>query len=85
MATPTGITVSNDYFIAEEETDEWATVQSGVALGVITVAPITGVVGVGQRVMYLNSSVNVFIQDDNSFAVIPINNILATYTAPPVS
>lgn len=81
MATPTGISVSNNYFIAQEDTSAWAIPQSGAALGVIVAAPITGEVGVGQKVMYLNTSVTVFSQSSESFAVIPIKNILATYTA----
>lgn len=83
MATPTYILPANGYFIAEENTATGIIPQSGANLGTVVAAPITGEVGVGEQVMFRNNNVVVFKQSGSYFSVIPLENILLTYTGAP--
>ena len=83
MATPTDILPSNGYFIAQQNTTSGITPLSNAAMATIVAAPFSGEVGVGQQVMYVNTSVVGFKQGNESFQIIPIANILLTYTGAP--
>jgi len=85
MALPSTITPSNDYVIVQENTTTGIVVSSGGSIGEVVAAPISGEVGEGQQIMYLNAGAIQFSKSGQSFQVIPIKNILLTYTPPVVS
>lgn len=83
MATPTNISPANGYFIAQQNTTTGITPLSNAAMATIVAAPITAEVGVGEQVLYVNTGVVGFKQGDESYQIIPIDNILLTYTGAP--
>ena len=83
MATPSNILPANGYFIAQQNTTSGITPLSNAAMATVVAAPITAEVGVGEQVLYINTNVVGFKQGVESFQVIPLANILLTYTGAP--
>lgn len=83
MATPSNILVANNYCVVQQNTATDIVPQSGAQIGIVVVAEPTGLVGVGQQVMFLNSGAQQFTQGTEAYQIILVANILLTYTGAP--